>query len=74
MAKILLLKLLEINPTKRLMPDKILKHPWITRLPFADIPNTYFEDLRIRGIKNKITEVIIKFNIAFRSSYIFKLL
>ena len=57
MAKVLLLKLLEINPTKRLTPEKVLKHPWITRQPFDAIPSTYLEDLKLRGNKNKLIEV-----------------
>lgn len=58
MAHLLLLKLLEPNPSKRYTANKVLKHPWITRSLMDEIPKTYLETMRIRTLKNKMINVI----------------
>lgn len=58
MANHLLLKLLETNTSKRYTADNVLKHPWVTRKHFDDIPKTYLETMRVRTLKNKMLNVI----------------
>jgi serine/threonine protein kinase len=57
MAKLLLSKLLEFNPSKRYSAYNALNHPWITRRIYDDIPNTHLEMWNIRSLKNKFREV-----------------
>jgi serine/threonine protein kinase len=57
MAKLLLERLLEPDPSKRYTADKILKHPWITRNINDNIPLTYLEIWRGDELKKKMTEV-----------------
>ena len=64
MANHLLVKLIENNTAKRYTADKILKHPWVTRYPFDSIPQTYLENMKVRTLKNKMTNVNEK-NIIF---------
>ena len=60
MACILLSKLIEPNPAKRYSADKVLKHPWITRLFLENIPKTYLDTMKERTLKKKTTIVIEK--------------
>jgi serine/threonine protein kinase len=61
MAKMLLSKLLEFNPTKRYSADRALNHPWITKRIYDDIPKTHLEMWDIRSLKNKFREVFFIF-------------
>lgn len=60
MAKLLVFKLLESNPSRRYTADKILKHPWITRDAYDGIPLTYHESWKRRSLTKNFTEVIIR--------------
>ena len=70
MAKMLLSKLLEFNPTKRYSADRALNHPWITKRIYDDIPKTHLEMWDIRSLKNKFREVFFIF-IQFIAGVIF---
>ena len=53
MAKNLIMKLLEINPSWRYSSEKAIRHPWITRKKNDEIPKTFNEILSFRNsIKN----------------------
>lgn len=67
MAKSLLHKLLEVNPSRRYTVDKALNHPWITREKFNNIPVTYFEAWRIASFKRKFKQAfgVVLFMIHF---------
>ncbi len=67
MAKILLNKLLEFNPSWRYTAEKALKHPWITRRVNDIIPETFNEKLRKRDINLKAKELIL--SIIFLNSF-----
>jgi serine/threonine protein kinase len=56
MARSLLQKLLEVNPSRRYTVDKALNHPWITRERYQNIPETYFEAWRLTSIKRKMKQ------------------
>jgi serine/threonine protein kinase len=56
MARSLLQKLLEVNPSRRYTVDKALNHPWITRDHYQNIPETYFEAWRLTVIKRKFKQ------------------
>ena len=56
MARSLLQKLLEVNPSRRYTVDKALNHPWITRDHYQNIPETYFEAWRLTSIKRKLKQ------------------
>lgn len=49
-------KLLEPNPSRRYTADRALKHPWITRRIYDNIPKTHLEMWKIRGLKLKLIE------------------
>ena len=49
MAKNLISKLLEPNPSWRYTSDKAIRHPWITRNKSDDIPKTFNEILSCRN-------------------------
>jgi serine/threonine protein kinase len=57
MAKMFINKLLEFNPSRRYSADKALKHPWITRCVYDNIPKTHLEIWKTRGHKKKLIEV-----------------
>lgn len=57
MAKILLNRLLEQNPSKRYTADKILRHPWVTRRKYDNIPKTYLEIFKIGSLRKKLSQV-----------------
>ena len=59
MAKTLLNKLLEFNPSWRYTAEKALKHPWITRRVNDIIPETFNERLRKMDINLKAKELIL---------------
>ena len=49
MAKNLIMKLLEINPSWRYSSNKAIRHPWITRKKNDEIPKTFNEILSFRN-------------------------
>ena len=59
MAKTLLNKLLEFNPSWRYTAENALKHPWITRRVNDKIPETFNEKLRKMDICLKAKELIL---------------
>ena len=59
MAKTLLNKLLEFNPSWRYTAEKALKHPWVTRRVNDIIPETFNEKLRKMDINLKAKELIL---------------
>lgn len=57
MGKHLITNLLNYTPNKRYSADVVLKHPWITRNSFDEIPLTYVEVWKRRDIRNIALQV-----------------
>ena len=57
MAEHLFIKLVKTDPSQRYSSENCLKHPFITRMKFDDIPMTYLESCKHRSIKIKFKEV-----------------
>ena len=59
LAKNLIGKLLEINPSWRYSSDKAIRHPWITRKKNDEIPKTFNEILSIRNATKNIKDIYL---------------
>jgi hypothetical protein len=59
MSKSLFLKLVEVNPKHRYTGNEALRHPFITRRIYDDIPLTFIESWNKREVKDKFKEVNI---------------
>ena len=73
MAKNLIHKLLEPNPSWRYTSDKALRHPWITRNKNDEIPKTFNEILTFRNnVKNSkcLLLMSIFFNFCKKNNYL----
>ena len=57
MAKSFFCKLVEVDPSHRYTAINALKHPYITRKKFDQIPLTYLEIWKHKCIKTKYQEV-----------------
>ena len=58
MAKNFFGKLVEVDPSHRYTAVNALKHPFITRKKFDQIPLTYLEIWKHKSIRTKCQEVI----------------
>lgn len=57
MAKSFFFKLVEVDPSHRYTAINALKHPYITRKKFDQIPLTYLEIWKHKCIRTKYQEV-----------------
>lgn len=59
MARNFYKQLVDIRPDKRYTSYKALKHPWITREKFDNVPLCFLEDWKRRGRAQKMKSVCI---------------
>jgi len=62
MAKNFYSQLCDIIPNQRYAADKALKHPWITRKKFDNIPVSYLEGWKHREDQRNMQKVIVYIN------------
>ena len=53
----LMKKLLEFNPSHRYSAEAAIRHPWITKRIYDDMPKTHLETWKLRSLKKKFNEV-----------------
>ena len=59
MAKNLICKLLEVNPSWRYSSEKAIRHPFITREKYDEIPKTFNEILSFRNSQNNLKDIFL---------------